>query len=69
MIVKDKILKEKVDVAQKECPTYACYWPRPNPGSFQIGRGYKSYGDSRDKQWICGNRAIHGCPANPKVKL
>lgn len=68
MIIKDKNLKEKVDVAQKECPTFTCYWPRQNPGSFQVGRGYRSYGDKRDKEWICGHHEIHWCPVNPKVK-
>lgn len=48
MKVRDKGLKESVDVFSKECLTFTCYWPRPNPGSFSIGRGYRSYGDSRD---------------------
>jgi len=62
MKVKDKKLKERVDVCSPECLTRPCYWPRPNPGSFQIGRGYRSYGDERDKEWLCGTRNAHGCP-------
>jgi len=65
MKIFDKQLKKDVDVCCKECPKYICYWPRQNPGSFQIGRGYRSFGDSRDKEWICGTRAIHGCPDTP----
>ena len=62
MKIKDKKLKKVVDVANKDCASRKCYWPRMNPGSFQQGRGYRSYGDARDKEWLCGTREIHGCP-------
>lgn len=65
---KEKLLDEMVRVAEKDCPKYKCYWARPNPGMFLQGRGYQSYGDERDKEYICGTRAIHGCPDNPILK-
>lgn len=64
--IKDKKLKKKVDVSYPECAQYACCWPRPNPGSFQQGVGYRSCGDSRDKQWVCGQRDARGCPDQKK---
>ena len=62
MKIKDKRLKKIVDVSSKDCLSKKCYWPRLNPGLFEIGRGYKSFGDSRDKAYLCGTREIHGCP-------
>ena len=62
MKVRDKTYKQNVNVYAKDCLSKKCYWPRIQPGSFQIGRGYQSFGDARDKEWICGTRAIHGCP-------
>ncbi len=41
MKVKDKAIKKMVDVMCKECPTYQCYWPRPDPGVFTQGVGYR----------------------------
>jgi hypothetical protein len=66
--IKDKKLKKMIDVSQSDCPSFACYWPRLNPGSFQAGRGYRSYDDARDKEWICGRREIHGCPDSPQKR-
>lgn len=68
MKIKDHEIGKSVSVSQKECPTFTCYWPRRNPGSFVQGRGYQSYGDARDKEWLCGTREIHGCPDFPQVK-
>jgi hypothetical protein len=62
MKIRDKDLKKPVDVLSKECFLLKCYWPRLNPGSFSQGRGYRSYGDARDKEWLCGTREAHGCP-------
>jgi hypothetical protein len=59
MKVKDKELKEIVDVLNKDCIGKPCYWPRPDPGSFMQGRGY--YNTDR-KGWVCGTRHAHGCP-------
>jgi hypothetical protein len=60
MKVKDKELKVMVDVSSKDCPTLQCYWPRPDPGIFVQGQGYRSRG--RDVGYLCGNREIRGCP-------
>ena len=68
MKIKDRGNGVLVDVCCKDCPKYKCYWPRPNPGRFTLGQGYSSYGDYRDKMWMCGTREIHGCPENPEVK-
>jgi len=69
MKVKDRVLKREVDVCCKDCSTYKCYWPRLNPGIFTQGRGYRSYGDRRDKEWLCGTREIHGCPDKSEVLI
>ena len=68
MKVKDKTLNVPVDVCRKECLTFKCYWARPNPGIFNKGQGYRSYGDKRDKEYLCGNREISGCPTKPEVR-
>ena len=68
MKVYDKELKKKVDVCCADCPKYKCYWARPDPGVFVPGRGYKSRGSKPSNEYICGNRAIHGCPDNPKLR-
>lgn len=66
MKVKDKILKVMVDVCESDCQLRKCYWARPNPGIFNQGQGYKKFGDSRDKEYLCGNREIKGCPDKPE---
>jgi hypothetical protein len=69
MKIRDKKVKEYVDVAEKECLKFKCYWPRPDPGVFVQGRGYRSrHNDNRKSEWICGTRNIHGCPIHPKIK-
>jgi len=62
MKLRDKKLKRDVDVRERACFDRPCYWPRQNPGSFVQGRGYRAYGDARDKEWICGTRDVRGCP-------
>lgn len=64
MKVKDKDLKVEVDVCEEACVTSPreCYWPRPDPGAFTAGKGYKSRGSKPSSDYICGTRAIHGCP-------
>jgi len=62
MKIKDKKIKEIVDVCDKECPNRKCYWPRPDPGVFTPGKGYKSRGSKHSSEYICGTRAVHGCP-------
>lgn len=63
MKIKDKFIGSVVDVCDKKCLTRQCYWPRPDPGSFTPGVGYKQRA-SGDKGWLCGTREIHGCPAD-----
>ena len=60
MKIKDKKMKVMVDVCDPDCPNRPCYWPRIDPGIFVQGRGYRSRPGKRE--WICGHRAIHGCP-------
>ena len=60
MKVRDKELKKDVNVYCKECLNRECYWPRPDPGVFNQGQGYKF----RSNDWICGTREIRGCPDN-----
>jgi len=61
MKVRDKNLKEWVDVADKQCLKRKCYWPRPDPGSFTQGKGYSTrrWGN---RGWLCGEREVRGCP-------
>ncbi len=66
MQIKDKELNKMIDVAQKECPTFICYWPRPDPGIFTQGQGYRK--SVIDRGWLCGNREVRGCPDCPKKK-
>ena len=60
MKIRDKALKEMVDVSDKDCPNRPCYWPRPDPGVFSQGQGYRSRGYNAG--WMCGTREAHGCP-------
>lgn len=62
MKVKDRKVKKMVEVCEKDCPNRECYWPRPDPGVFTPGKGYKSRSNTISKEWICGTRALHGCP-------
>ena len=61
MKVRDKSLRKDVEVAERECLKRKCYWPRPDPGVFVQGRGYRSRGNG-DREYVCGTRDIHGCP-------
>ena len=62
MKIKDKKLKKMVDVCDADCPNRKCYWARPDPGVFVQGRGYRQRGPKPSTDYICGQRAIHGCP-------
>jgi hypothetical protein len=62
MKVKDKAVKELVDVAHPNCPNRECYWPRPDPGVFTQGVGYRTRNPGKKPEWLCGTREIHGCP-------
>ena len=62
MKVKDKNINEIVDVRESECLNRPCYWPRPDPGIFTPGCGYRARGQQPSSEYICGNRDIHGCP-------
>ena len=61
MKVRDKNLKQTVDVSDKECLKRECYWPRPDPGVFTQGVGYRTRYPGMKTEWLCGNREIHGC--------
>ena len=61
MRIKDKGVGEMVDVSDRECPRRSCYWPRPDPGVFTQGVGYRTREGKRE--WLCGNREIRGCPS------
>jgi hypothetical protein len=70
MKVQDKDLNKFVDVCDRRwiADNRPCYWPRPDPGVFTPGKGYKSRGNNtlntlkHSEEYICGTRAIHGCP-------
>lgn len=64
MKIRDKNIKKDVDVKCKDCLNFKCYWPRPDPGIFTPGSGYKSR--TVNAGYICGTREIHGCPEAPK---
>jgi len=66
MKIRDRKIKQTVDVSDKECLKRKCYWPRPDPGVFTQGVGYRTR--SGKQEWICGTREIHGCPI-PKLDL
>jgi hypothetical protein len=60
MKIRDKKNKALVDVSDQDCPKRSCYWPRPDPGVFTQGVGYRSREGSRE--WLCGMRELSGCP-------
>ena len=60
MIIRDKNVKELVDVCDKDCPKRTCYWPRSDPGVFTQGVGYRTR--EGKQEWLCGRREINGCP-------
>jgi hypothetical protein len=62
MKVIDKELGVAVSVFDLKCLKRECYWPRPDPGVFTPGRGYKTRGNKPSSEYICGTRDIHGCP-------
>ena len=66
MKIRDKELKVPVDVCGKDCPTYRCYWPRPDPGIFVQGCGYRSRTNGNG-EYLCGTREIRGCPKEPEL--
>ena len=66
MKIRDKNVKQNVDVSEENCPKYDCYWPRPDPGLFTQGVGYRSRPGK--KEWLCGNREIRGCPDTPALR-
>lgn len=68
MKVRDRELKKLVDVYCKECVTYQCYWPRPDPGIFIQGVGYRQR-SAGSIGWLCGTREVHGCPSLPVRKV
>jgi len=61
MQIKDKKRRLLVDVFERDCLKKVCYWPRPDPGVFTQGVGYRQR--SANAGWICGTRELHGCPS------
>lgn len=61
MIIYDRTMKVKVDVCETACLRRSCYWPRPDPGNFIQGIGYKTRPGKRS--WLCGTREARGCPS------
>ena len=49
MKIRDKRVKELVDVVDKDCLKRPCYWPRPDPGVFTQGVGYRTREGGRDE--------------------
>ena len=67
MKIRYKENKQMVDVSKgKECLTFECYWPRPDPGVFTQGQGSRTREGKRE--WLCGTREIRGCPITPKIR-
>lgn len=64
MMLLDKKVGVKVFVLDKECQKRSCYWPRPDPGAFTPGVGYRAR--EGKQQWLCGTREIRGCPVEAK---
>ena len=62
MKIRDKNLKEMVSVSGPDCLQKKCYWPRPDPGSFTQGVGYRTRNPGGKTEWLCGTREINGCP-------
>ena len=62
MKIRDKKLKEIIDVANRDCCERECYWPRLDPGIFTQGIGYRTRNPGKKQDWLCGTREIHGCP-------
>jgi hypothetical protein len=67
MKIRDREVKQNVEVRCRDCPKYECYWPRPDPGVFTPGVGYRQR--TGKVGWLCGNREIRGCPNEPKMKV
>ncbi len=63
MKIKDKNIKELVDMLDKNCPLRSCYWARPDSGVFTQGVGYRTRNEHGKPEWLCGNREIRGCPS------
>jgi hypothetical protein len=66
MEVKIKGYKDKIDVSGPDCPKLKCFWPRPDPGVFSVGQGYRAR--TINAGWVCGTREINGCPDVRDVK-
>jgi len=62
MKIKDRQLKKLVDVSDGDCLRRKCYWPRPDPGVFTQGVGYRTRSGNK-QEWLCGYREIRGCPS------
>jgi len=68
MMAYDPQVKKRVSVAHHDCPRRTRYWPRPDPGVFCPGQGYRTREPGRPPRWLCGTRELDGCPADCVVK-
>jgi len=66
MKIKDKEFKKLVEVYDEDCPKLKCYWPRPDPGVYTQGVGYRQR--SYKVGWLCGTREVRGCPDIKELK-
>ena len=62
MKIRDRHLGKPVDVSDRDCPRRACYWPRPDPGVYTQGVGYRTRNPGKPAEWLCGTREARGCP-------
>jgi hypothetical protein len=56
MKIRDKNLKKDIYVRDKNCLFRKCYWPRPDPGVFTQGIGYRQR--TVKIGWLCGTREV-----------
>lgn len=66
MKIRDRKKKCQVEVCNHECLSLKCYWPRPDPGVFTQGEGYRTR-EGGSRGWLCGTREAYGCPIH-KIK-
>lgn len=62
MKIKDPTNGTLVDMLDKDCLQRKCYWPRPDPGAFTQGQGYRQRSGG-NRGWLCGEREARGCPS------
>ena len=61
MIIRDDIINVNIEVKNKFCRSYNCYYPRASKESFMPTRN--GSGD-----WICLGKANNSCPDKPLLE-